>query len=246
MRKIVFICCLGFFFYACSSTDYTNRSRFMLLDEKEEKALGEQSAKEILKQSKLSFNKAQKEMVERVGWKIANVVKREDFEWKFYLIEEDQKNAFCLPGGKVFVYTGLMGIIDSDDELAVVISHEIAHALLRHGGERMSMQTLTQLGGNILGAIVGVQAPAYSSLINQAYNLGSNVGVILPFSRSHELEADKLGILLLQKAGYNPQAALSFWQKMSEDSNKGSDFFSTHPSDSKRIEAIQNLLKDND
>lgn len=205
MRKIVFICCLGFFFYACSSTDYTNRSRLMLLDEKEEKALGEQSAKEILKQSKLSFNKAQKEMVERVGWKIANVVKREDFEWEFYLIEEEQKNAFCLPGGKVFVYTGLMGIIDSDDELAVVISHEIAHALLRHGGERMSMQTLTQLGGNILGAIVGVQAPAYSSLINQAYNLGSNVGVILPFSRSHELEADKLGILLLQRRDIIPK-----------------------------------------
>ncbi|MDE5602352.1 MAG: M48 family metallopeptidase, partial [Helicobacter sp.] len=181
----------------------------------------------------------------RVGWRIANASKREDFKWEFYLIEEEQKNAFCLPGGKVFVYTGLMNIIENDDELAVVMSHEIAHALLRHGGERMSMQTLTQLGGNILGAIVGAQVPGYSSLINQAYNLGSNVGVILPFSRAHELEADKLGILLVQKAGYNPQAALRFWQKMSEDGNKGSDFFSTHPSDSKRIEAIQNLLKDN-
>ncbi|WP_199770145.1 M48 family metallopeptidase [Helicobacter mesocricetorum] len=244
MKKIIFICCLGLFFYACSSTDYTNRTRLMLLDEKEEKALGEQSAKEILKQSKLSTNKSQTEMVERVGWRIANVSKREDFNWEFYLIEEEQKNAFCLPGGKVFVYTGLMNIIENDDELAVVMSHEVAHALLRHGGERMSMQTLTQLGGNILGVITGTQIPGYSSLINRAYNLGSSVGVILPFSRAHELEADKLGILLVQKAGYNPQAALSFWKKMSEDGNKGSDFFSTHPSDSKRIEAIQNILKE--
>ncbi len=183
-------------------------------------------------------------MVNRVGQKIAFVANRPDFEWKFYLIEGKEQNAFCLPGGKVFVYTGLMEIISNDDELAVVISHEVGHTILRHGAERMSMQTLQQLGSSLLGALANLQSPEYSSLFDKACNIGSNVGIILPFSRSHELEADKAGIMLMQKAGYNPKAALSFWEKMSQGNNNTSDFFSTHPSNSKRIQEIQKILEE--
>ncbi|WP_297809898.1 M48 family metallopeptidase [uncultured Helicobacter sp.] len=232
-----------FFLNACSSTTLTNRSQLMLLNTQEEVALGEQSAQKILKNSKLSTNKKQTQMVKRVGQKIANVAERPDFNWEFYLLEDKQVNAFCLPGGKVFVYTGLMPLAANDDELAVVLSHEIAHTILRHGAERMSMQTLQQIGGGLLGLVIGTQAPEYSNLFNQAYNFGSNVGVMLPFSRSHELEADKAGILLMQKAGYNPKAAISFWEKMAANGEKSSsDFLSTHPSDSKRIVEIEKIL----
>lgn len=234
---------LSISFSACSSTALTNRSQLMLLNTQEEIALGEQSAKQVLQQSKISNNHKQAQMVQRVGQRIANVAERPDFSWEFYLLEDKQVNAFCLPGGKVFVYTGIMPLVASDDELAVVLSHEIAHTILRHGAERASMQTIQQVGGGILGVILDIAAPEYSKLAETAYNVGSNVGVMLPFSRSHELEADKAGIILMQKAGYNPQAAISFWQKMSDNGEKSSsDFFSTHPSDSKRIVEIKKLL----
>ncbi|TLD87787.1 M48 family metallopeptidase [Helicobacter sp. MIT 05-5294] len=233
-------------FSACSSTALTNRSQLMLLNTQEEIALGEQSAKAVLKESKISDNKQQTQMIERVGKRIANVAERPDFAWEFYLLEDAQVNAFCLPGGKVFVYTGIMPLVASDDELAVILSHEIAHTILRHGAERMSMQTLQQIGGGLLGLVIGSQAPEFSNLFNQAYSMGSNVGIMLPFSRSHELEADRAGIILMQKAGYNPQAAISFWQKMSANSGgSSSDFLSTHPSDSKRITEIQKILNEN-
>ncbi len=230
-------------FNACSSTALTNRPQLMLLGAQEEIALGEQSAQEVLRQSKLSTDMQQTQMIQRVGQRIANVAERPDFTWEFYLLEEEQVNAFCLPGGKVFVYTGLMPLVANDDELAVVLSHEIAHTILRHGAERMSMQKIQSIGGGILGLVLSTQAPAYSDLFSQAYSIGSNVGIMLPFSRSHELEADKAGIMLMKKAGYNPQAAISFWQKMAANGEKSSlDFLSTHPNDSKRIAEIKKIL----
>ncbi|MBD5165085.1 M48 family metallopeptidase [Helicobacter sp.] len=243
LLSTLFACALCAFLNACSSTALTNRPQLMLLGAQEEIALGEQSAQEVLQQSTLSTDMQQTQMVQRVGQRIANVAERPDFTWEFYLLEEEQVNAFCLPGGKVFVYTGLMPLVASDDELAVVLSHEIAHAILRHGAERMSMQTIQSIGGGILGIIVNAQAPGYGNLFSQAYNLGSNVGIMLPFSRSHELEADKAGIMLMKKAGYNPQAAISFWEKMAANKEKSSsDFLSTHPSDSKRIKEIKKIL----
>lgn len=145
---IALIACMSF--SACSSTALTNRSQLMLLNSQEEIALGEQSAKQVLQQSKVSNNQKQAQMIQRVGQRIADVAERPDFVWEFYLLEDEQVNAFCLPGGKVFVYTGLMPLVASDDELAVVLSHEIAHTILRHGAERMSMQTLQQIGGGLL------------------------------------------------------------------------------------------------
>ncbi|MDE5592143.1 MAG: M48 family metallopeptidase, partial [Helicobacter sp.] len=229
MEKII-LTLLIFIFGACSSAYYTNRSQLILISESKEKALGEQSAKEILKQSRLSKNIRQRKMVERVGANIAKVSGREDFAWEFYLLEDAQYNAFCLPGGKVFVYSGLMEIISNDDELAVVLSHEIAHVLLRHGAERMSVQMITQFGGNILGSVVGAGNAMAQNVFSQVYGVGSNLGIILPFSRSHETEADRLGIFLMSKAGYNPQSTIIFWEKMSQKGEDGVEFLSTHPS----------------
>lgn len=236
---------IALLFCACSATDYTNRSQIMLMSPQEEVALGTQSAKEILRSSKISNNKAQTAMIQRVGGKIAKVANRPDFQWEFYLLEDKQVNAFCLPGGKVFVYTGIMPLVASDDELAVILSHEIAHAILRHGAERASMQQVQQIGGNILARVVSKKSPQFTGLSSQAYNLGSNLAVMLPFSRSHELEADEVGIALMQKAGYNPEAAISFWKKMSaQGGGNTTDFFSTHPSDAKRVTAIEKILDD--
>lgn len=242
MKKILFVA-LILFFAACSTTTYTNRSQLMLIDEKEEAQLGLQSAKSILKESKVITNTAKSQQVKRVGEKIAKVANKPDFQWEFYLIDDEIINAFCLPGGKVFVYTGLMELVQNDDELAVVIGHEVAHAILRHGAERMSMQSIQGTLGGILGIVLDIATPSYSQAFQTAYGLGSNVGIMLPYSRSHELEADEVGILLMKEAGYNPQYALTFWKKMAEKSQGGNlDFLSTHPNDKERIQKIQTIL----
>lgn len=229
-------------FSGCATTT-TGRSQLMLMNEDQEKQIGEQSAAEILKEAKISNNKTQTAQVRRVGQRIALAANKPDFEWEFHLLEDPTQNAFCLPGGKVFAYTGLMELVASDDELAVVMGHEVAHALLRHGAERASMGQIQ----NTLGGVLGVALDAfgvgqYKGVAGAAYNVGSNYAVMMPYSRSHELEADKLGVDLLIKAGYKGEAALSFWQKMS-GGNSGSDFFSTHPSDEKRIQQINSILR---
>lgn len=241
---IVSLFAMFFVFQACSTTNYTNRSQLMLMSQEEEAKLGAQSANEILKNSKVIKNTKDSKRVQDVSTRIAKATNRSDFEWEFYLIEGKEVNAFCLPGGKIFVYTGLLKLVDNDDELATVIGHEVAHALLRHGAERSSMQTIQQMGGNVLGLIISGAAPEYSSVFNLAYGVGSNVGVMLPFSRSHELEADEVGIVLMQRAGYDPKYALSFWQKMAQTSSGSQmEFLSTHPSDEKRIAQIKEILK---
>lgn len=165
-----------------------------------------------------------------------------EFKWEFYLINDKSKNAFCLPGGKVFVYTGLMSIVANDDELATVLGHEVAHALLRHGAERSSVDKVRSGAGLVLAIIMQAAAPKYTNIANSTFSVGSNALVMLPYSRSHELEADKYGIELMMRAGYDLRYALSFWQKMSVNKSSGSDFFSTHPSDEKRIKQIKEIL----
>ncbi len=135
-----------------------------------------------------------------------------------------------------------MKIISNDDELATVMGHEVAHALLHHGAERMSMNKVQNTLGGVLSVAMNILAPGYAGLANTAYSVGSTYAVTLPYSRSHELEADKVGIELMINAGYNPNYALSFWQKMSADGNKGAEFFSTHPSDENRIKQIKEII----
>jgi len=229
---------------ACARAAYTNRGQLLLISEGQEMALGLQSAQEVLKKEKESRDQLQAERIRRVGRRIAAAANKPDYKWEFHLIEKDTVNAFCLPGGKVFVYTGILQLTTSNDELAAVMGHEIAHALLRHGGERVSMALMTQLGGQAASVALGsTVSPVASQVFNQAYGMGSQVGVLLPHSRAQESEADEVGMILAAQAGYEPSGALSLWRKMDiYAKSKGQNvpgWMSTHPTTGDRIEAIK-------
>ena len=223
-------------------TPYTNRSQMIFMSQEEELALGEKSYEEALSTAKVITGTKDANRVKAIGERIAKVANRSDFTWEFNLIEDKALNAFCLPGGKVVVYTGILTAARNDDQLATVISHEIAHALARHGAERMSSATVQQ-GIQTLGNVVlAVGAPSYQNVFNQAYGIGSQVGVMLPYGRMQESEADEIGIYLMHKAGYNMQEALKFWENMSEGKTDTNEFLSTHPSSSTRIEDIKKVI----
>ena len=223
-------------------TPYTNRSQMIFMSQEEELALGEKSYEEALSTAKVITGTKDANRVKTIGERIAKVANRSDFTWEFNLVEDKALNAFCLPGGKVVVYTGILTAARNDDQLATVISHEIAHALARHGAERMSSATVQQ-GIQTLGNVVlAVGAPSYQNVFNQAYGIGSQIGVMLPYGRMQESEADEIGIYLMHKAGYNMQEALKFWENMSEGKTDTNEFLSTHPSSSTRIEDIKKVI----
>lgn len=231
------------FFTACiHKTPYTNRSQMIFVSSSEELALGERSYQEALSESKVIKNTKDSLRVQTIGQNIAKVADKPDYNWEFNLVEDSQVNAFCLPGGKVVVYTGILQYAKNDDQLATVISHEVAHALARHGAERMSQGMIQQGIGLIGNVAVAVAAPEYQNAFNTAYGVGSNLGVMLPYGRMQESEADEIGIYLMHKAGYNINEATKFWQNMSEDKEGGTDFFSTHPSSENRVKDIQEVI----
>ena len=244
MHKTIFLAIATLIIIAgCTyKTPYTNRSQMIFMSQKEEMALGEKSYKESLSQSKIITGTKDATRIKNIGARIAKVANRNDFQWEFNLVEDEAINAFCLPGGKVVVYTGILQMAKNDDQLATVISHEIAHALARHGAERMS-SSMVQQGLQVVGNIaLGVTAPQYQNLFNQTYGVGTQLGVMLPYGRMQESEADKIGIYLMSQAGYNVNEALKFWENMSEGKKEGSDFFSTHPSSTNRISDIQKVI----
>jgi predicted Zn-dependent protease len=211
----------------------------------EEKTLGENAYKEILAKSKISTDKVQTQRIKTIGQRIAKVANKPDYNWEFTLVESDQLNAICLPGGKVVVYTGILKVAKNDAQLATVMSHEIAHALARHGAERMSHQQISNTIGQLSSAVVKSYKPEYGAAYDIAYSTGVNVGVMLPFSRAHESEADEIGVRLMYKAGYDIHEAIKFWQNMKKikgAKSSSNDFLSTHPSDDKRIAAIKKLV----
>ncbi|AXX92049.1 peptidase, M48 family [Malaciobacter molluscorum LMG 25693] len=234
---------LIFFFTGCTNkVPYTNRSQMILISQEQELALGEQSYEKTLKDSKVIKNTKDALKVRKVGKAIAKVVNK-NYKWEFNLVENKQKNAFCLPGGKVVVYTGILKVAKNDNQLATVISHEIAHALARHGAERISTNLVAQgvfTAGNI---IVGTQIPQYNRAFNIAFGLGSQYGVLLPYGRMQESEADEIGIHLMYEAGYNIHEALKFWENMSQGKKEGYEFFSTHPNSKTRIENIKKVIQ---
>ena len=229
---------------ACETVPVTGRHQLMLISPGEELSLGEEAYKKTLKSSKLSPDQAATEMVRRVGERIAKAADRPDYKWEFNLVEDKTPNAFCLPGGKVVVYTGILPITKDETGLATVVGHEVAHALARHGAERMSTGLLTDLAGKTAGIVFSGGHPETASAVEQAFGIGSNVGILLPFSRSQESEADHIGLILMSKAGYDPRQAVGFWQRM-EQAAKGEhppEFLSTHPSDERRVRQIEAWL----
>ncbi|GHV06491.1 Zn-dependent protease [Campylobacterota bacterium] len=249
MRKLLIMVCAiaAIAFSGCSVTQkapVTGRTQLVLISAEQEKQLGLSEAENILKTSKLSSDRALTARVVSVGKRIvAAYPEAQGYEWSFYLLDDPTINAFALPGGKVFFYTGILRLMANDDQIACVMGHEIAHVLARHGSERMSQQMLSNAGSQALANAIGVPSK-YQSLYETAYGAASNLGVILPFSRKHESEADAIGVSLMYKAGYNPNEAVRFWQTMA--ANKGGatpEFLSTHPSDERRIKDIEGYIK---
>jgi metalloendopeptidase OMA1, mitochondrial len=227
---------------ACSTVPYTRRSQLILVSSDEETKLGAQAFNEVLSKSRVDDRPVVSRPVQDVGQRIARVANRPDYRWQFVVIDDPkQQNAFALPGGKVAVYTGLFPVAESTTGLAVVLGHEIAHALARHGAERMSQAMAAEAGGTLLGAVFG-GGPGTSAVL-AAYGLGAQVGVLLPYGRTQESEADHIGLLLMAQAGYDPHGALAFWQRMERAGGQNPpEFLSTHPSHGTREQQIQAWL----
>ena len=181
-----------------------------------------------------------------MGSSIAKASDRNNYKWEFIVIEDDSTaNAFCLPGGKIGIYTGILPYAKDEKGLAAVIGHEVGHAIARHGAERMSTALLAQAGQIAMNLIVEVDSPMVLEALNQAYGLATGIGVILPFSRKQELEADRIGVSLMNEAGYNPIGVLDFWKRMKQG-RQGKEplvYLSTHPVDDKRIEELEKILQ---
>ena len=235
-------------FAGCATAPYTGRKQVLMVSQEKELSLGYQAFKQIKQRSQPSKDQALQARVRRVGEAIARAANQPDFQWEFIVFEDDKNaNAFCLPGGKVGIYTGLFKYINNDADLATVISHEVAHALARHAGERISQGTLAQIGGTALG--VGLSAlgvsPTAGRVAMQGYSLGAQLGVLLPYSRVQESEADRIGLILMAKAGYDPELSLQFWQRLAtakKDKAQIPQFLSTHPSDASRIQNMRTYL----
>jgi len=230
---------------SCSRTAITGRRRLLLVSQETELKLGNDTYAEIISKSKLSDDSVAVARIRTIGQRIASVSGVSDYEWEFNLIEADSVyNAFCLPGGKVAVYTGILKIANTDAQLATVMSHEIAHAIARHGAERMSQLLLVELGGIALEEALKTRGERTIQLAQIAYGAGAGLLYVLPYSRTHESEADRIGLILMAKAGYNPSAAIEFWETMQSQigSSEPPQFLSTHPSSEKRIEDLKRWL----
>ncbi len=249
LRHIIAGAILALLFIGCTKAPITGRSQFIMVSPQQELALGIESAKQVLQTEKISNDPQKNAMVKRIGERIAQVASSNyptarNFQWEFFVIDkDDEANAFCLPGGKVFVYTGIFKYVENDDELAAVMGHEIGHALARHGAERMSSGQLAQIGGEVLGAVMQSRGnPANTQAVMQAFGIGTQLGVMLPHSRTQEYEADHIGLVLAAKAGYDPRAALNFWKKFAQSGQTPPEYLSTHPAPTNRIAQIKALL----
>lgn len=239
----------------CETVPYTDRSQLVVVPQSQASQMGEQAFQQILSDPKVKQSQSPEEQaaVKRVAERIIQAAKEskfaEDakaFNWEVTVIKDDQtKNAFALPGGKIAVYTGIFSVAKNDAGLAAILGHEVVHALARHASERMSQEVLAQAG--LTAAGVGLGASGANPVLGQAtmaaLGLGTKVGVLLPYSRTHESEADSIGILLAAKAGYDPREAVRVWQRMQESSEGAPpEFLSTHPSHETRIKRLQEAM----
>ena len=253
MRKYSGIIVLTLFMVACSKVPITGRKQLNMLPESQLMSMSLTQYQTFLKENKTIKSGSNAEMVKRVGNKIAKQVEAymkkhghgnrvKDYKWEFNLVDDDLVNAWCMSGGKVVFYTGILPITKNETGLAVVMGHEIAHAIARHGNERMSQGLLVQAGGLGLSVSLSEKPELTRNLLLQSFGVGGTLG-ILKFSRMHESEADKMGLIFMAMAGYDPDEAVKFWQRMSEQGGqKPPEFLSTHPHDDTRIADIKAYL----
>ncbi len=231
---------------ACSTVPETGRRQLILLSESEEMQMGFNSFEQMKKDVPISNDRRLNAQLQRVGKRIAAVAPLPNAQWEFVLFDSPDANAFCLPGGKVGIYTGILPITKDDGGLATVIGHEVAHAVARHGGERVSQSLLVQAGGAALGAAVSGYDPKVQAAATQIYGLGAQLGYALPHSRSQESEADHIGILYMADAGFDPSASIAFWQRFGEYNRQAGGntpwFLRTHPLDKTRIANLKAWL----
>lgn len=255
MKTILIMSLMALFLCSCGVVPVTGRKQLRLVSDEEVLSLSNQSFTDYMKTAKLSTSKADIEEVQRVGARISRAVEEylrnnnyadqiPDLKWQFVLVKDNTPNAFALPGGKVVVNEGILPYTRNDDGLAVVVGHEIAHAIARHGNERMSQQMLLQYGDVALGLVMQDKPESSRQLASSIYGLGSQVGVMLPYSRKQEFEADRMGLIFMAMAGYNYNEAPAFWERMSQNAggNKPLEILSTHPSDANRVAYIRSLL----
>ena len=254
MKKLLILFASILVLSGCGTVPLTGRRQILLVSDQDVLSSSLTQYKEYMQTAPKSSSSKWASMVTRVGKKIAAATEQylrqnglasevKNFSWEFNLVKDKQVNAFCMPGGKIVVYEGLMNLVSSDDELAVVLGHEVAHAVAKHSNERMSQQVLAQYGAQILNRSLSEKSTAVQKLAGTVYGIGAQVGVMLPFSRKHESEADYMGLILMRMAGYNPDVAVTFWQKMSAGTTGSIPaLLSTHPSDAQRIRDIQKAL----
>lgn len=236
-----------------STVPITGRKHSLLVSDAEILSLSQEQYSEIMHSSTLSSNAAQTAMVKRVGRKLANAVENylknngaaaevQNFSWEFNLIKSDEPNAFCMPGGKIVVYEGILPYTQNENALAIVLGHEIAHAVAKHSAEQISKQMRQQFGSQILESILNnAVGNSAGDLATMAAQTGFTLAN-LKYSRNNEAEADHIGLILAAMAGYNPQEAIAFWQRMSDGKGEQSDFLSSHPGNSKRIAMLQKQM----
>ena len=251
--SLVVMCC----FVSCTQNSLTGKRQLTMMPEAEVQSLASTQYRDFLKSHTVlsQKNNSNAVMVNRIGVNITKAVNRyyaskknssvlNGYQWEYNLVSDPAVNAWCMPGGKIVVYTGLLPVTVNENALAVVIGHEVSHALLQHGNQRMSSSMLQELGGMTLSVALSKKPSVTQDIFMQAYGIGTEVGLMLPFSRKHELEADRFGLIWAAMAGYDPNEALAFWDRM-EKTGGGQqvpEFLRTHPSDAKRKEKIKSYL----
>ncbi len=238
---------------SCGSVPLTGRKQILLVSDQEVYEAGLTQYKEYISSSTLSSDSKTTSMVKSVGQILAlateKYLKANGFEsdlknlsWEFNLVKNNEVNAFCMPGGKIVVNDGLLSVAQTAAALAVVLGHDIGHAVAKHSNERMRQQIMTQFGMSILSSALSQKSAAVQTVATSVFGLGAQVGLMLPYSRKHEYEADYMGIVFMEIAGYDSSSAVDFWTKMSSGGNNVNDFLSTHPADSKRISQIKSRM----
>lgn len=257
IQKTILFFVLSFSLFACSRNSLSGKKQLKLLPESELQSMATTQYKQFLSTTKVvaNSNNRDAEMVNRVGQRIVKAVEAyyaeigksselAGYKWEVNLVDDKTVNAWCMPGGKIVVYTGILPITQNEAALAAVMGHEVSHALLQHGNQRMSQGIIQQLGGVALSVAVANKPQETQNLFLGAYGAGSQVGVLLPFSRKHELEADRFGLIFAAMAGYNPQEAIALWERMEKASAGQSppEFMSTHPAEARRIEQLKKYM----
>ncbi|MET2984282.1 M48 family metallopeptidase [Aureibaculum conchae] len=256
MKKIITLTVVTLFLISCSTVPITGRKRVNFVSDAQVLPMAFAQYQGFLAENKLSTNAAKTKQIKEIGARISQAVDRfmrvngmqaeaDSYKWEFNLIEDKTVNAWCMPGGKVVFYTGILPICKNEDGIAAVMGHEVAHAFAKHGQERMSTGTLQQLGGVAVAVATANKSPEQRQIWNTAYGIGSTVGVMLPFSRTHEREADRLGLVFMIMAGYNGEEAAEVWVRMSQRDGAGQappQILSTHPSNQSRIADLKAYL----